>query len=124
MARSPAYDRFPDHKIEIETAEHGIRVVWQGHTVAETKRAKKLLEGEYPAVYYVPIDDADRSLLDRTDHSTHCPFKGDASYYSLRSGDNVDENAVWVYENPFDQVETIRDHLAFYADRVTIETEA
>lgn len=124
MARSSAYDRFPDHKIEIEDADHGVRVVWQGRTVAETRRAKRLLEGTYPAVYYVPIEDAERSLLARTDHTTHCPFKGDASYYSLCSGETVDENAVWVYEDPFDQVAAIRDHIAFYADRVTIETGA
>ena len=124
MARSTAYDQYPDHRIEIEPDDHTVRVVWRGHTVADTRRAKKLREGSYPPVFYVPIEDADRALLERTDHTTHCPFKGDASYYSLRSGDDLDENAVWVYEDPFDQVEGIRDHIAFYADRVTIEAEA
>ncbi len=124
MARSPAYDQHPNHRIEIEAADHAVRVLWNGHTVVDTKRGKKLLEGSYPAIFYMPIEDADRALLERTDHSTHCPFKGDASYYSLRSGDEVELNAVWVYEDPFDQVEAIRDHIAFYADRVTIESEA
>ena len=124
MARSPAYDQHPHHKVEIDSADHAVRVTWRGHTVVDTKRARKLLEGSYPPVFYLPIEDADRSLFERTDHSTHCPFKGDASYYSLRDGDAVDENAVWVYEDPFDQVEAIRDHIAFYADRVTLEVDA
>ncbi len=124
MARSTAFDQHPNHTIEIEPAERPVRVVWHGHTVAESQRAMKLLEGSYPPVFYLPIRDANPALLQRTAHSTHCPFKGDASYYSLRSGDDLDENAVWVYQDPFDQVEAIRDHIAFYADRVTIESEA
>jgi uncharacterized protein (DUF427 family) len=121
MARSPAYDEHPNHKIEIEANDYNVRVVWNGHTVAETRRAKRLLEGRYDPAFYIPIEDADRAFLERTQHSTHCPFKGDAGYYSLRSGDQIDENAVWVYEEPFDQVMAIRDHIAFYPDRVTIE---
>ena len=123
MARSTAYDEHPQHTIEIVPEAGAVTVTWQGRRVVHSTRALKMLEGRYPAVYYLPREDADLSLLARTTHSTHCPFKGDAAYYSLRSGDDESENAVWTYEDPFDQVASIRAHLAFYADRVTIDVD-
>ena len=121
MTRSTAYDRHPEHTVEIGAEPHAVKVTWQGHVVAETRAARLLREARYPAAYYVPISDVEASFLSKTDHSTHCPFKGDASYYTLVSDRTRDENAVWVYEDPFDQVEAIRDHVSFYPDRVTIE---
>ena len=123
MARSPAYEKFPQHKVEVAPEDHAVRVLWNGRVVADTKRGRRLDEGNYAPAYYVPIEDADPALLERTTHSTHCPFKGDASYYSLRDGETRDENAVWVYETPFDEVSSIRNHIAFYADRVTVEVD-
>ena len=123
MARSTAYDRFPEHTVEISAETYAVKVIWQGHLVADTQAARVLHEARYPAAYYLPIADADPALLSKTDHSTHCPFKGDASYYSLVADGVRDENAVWVYEDPFDQVEAIREHVSFYPDRVTIEAD-
>ena len=75
-------------------------------------------EGRYPPVYYLPRQDVRMDLLRRTGHHSHCPYKGDASYWTLRVGDREAENAVWSYADPFDQVAGIKDYLAFYQDRV------
>jgi uncharacterized protein (DUF427 family) len=88
--------------------------------IADTKDALSLRESTYPAVFYVPRKDVDMQLLQRTDKSTHCPYKGDASYYSIPMGGERLINAIWTYEQPFDAVAAIKDHLAFYADRVEI----
>jgi uncharacterized protein (DUF427 family) len=69
-------------------------------------------------VQYIPREDADLSLLTRTDNATHCPYKGDASYYSIKVGDRVAENAIWSYEQPFPAMAEIAEHLAFYSNRV------
>ena len=77
-----------------------------------------LFEAAYPAVQYVPREDADMSLLERTAHKTHCPYKGDANYFSIKTGDRTAENAVWTYEAPFPAVAEIAGYLAFYPSRV------
>ena len=121
MARSPAYDAHPEHVITVTPHPGRVKVRWRGRTVADTTQGLRMEEGRYPPVFYVPLAAVDSALLERTDHATHCPFKGDASYYSLCSDGARDENAVWTYEDPFDQVAAIRDHVAFYPDRVEIE---
>jgi uncharacterized protein (DUF427 family) len=88
--------------------------------VADTTAALELREASYPAVFYVPRSDADMTLLERTEHATYCPYKGDASYFTIRAGEAAAENAVWSYEQPHDAVAGIRDHLAFYPDSVEI----
>jgi uncharacterized protein (DUF427 family) len=108
----------PDHPITIEPASRRVVVTVGGKTVADSTRALVLKEAAYPAVFYIPREDADMSLLQRTDHSTHCPYKGDASYYSIPSGGARSTNAVWTYESPYDAVSPIQNHLAFYPDRV------
>jgi uncharacterized protein (DUF427 family) len=77
-----------------------------------------LREANYPAVVYVPRKDIDMTLLERTDHATYCPYKGDCAYFSIPAGGERAVNAVWTYENPYETVARIRDHLAFYPDRV------
>jgi uncharacterized protein (DUF427 family) len=89
-----------------------------GKTVVDTTEALTLREADYPAVQYVPRRDVDLSALARTDHTTHCPYKGDASYFSIPAGGNRSVNAVWSYETPHQAVEQIKDYLAFYPDRV------
>ena len=68
--------------------------------------------------FYIPRDDAEMTLLERSAHHTHCPYKGDASYYSIRVGDSIAQDAVWSYERPFPAVAAIGGYLAFYPDRV------
>src|SRR5215211_342199 len=114
----------PDHPITVMPHPKHVRVTFNGRTVADTTRALKLQEAHYKPVCYIPREDADMAMFERTAHATHCPYKGDASYYSLRAGDRVTENAVWSYEQPFSAVKEIAGHLAFYPDRVDAIEEA
>ncbi|CUS43171.1 MAG: DUF427 domain-containing protein [Pseudomonadota bacterium] len=111
----------PDHPITIEPNAARVRVTAGGRVIADTTESLVLREASYPAVFYIPRKDADMALLSRTDHHSYCPYKGDASYFSLPAGIDRAENAIWTYEAPYEAVARIRDHLAFYTDRVTIE---
>lgn len=86
-----------------------------GEILADTREALELREASYPPVYYVPRKDVRMERLTKTEHSSHCPFKGDASYFSIAGGA---ENAVWSYETPFDEVRAIEGALAFYGKKV------
>lgn len=108
----------PDHPITIEPNAKRVRVTLNGRIVADTSRALTLREANLPPVHYIPRENADMALFARTSHSTHCPYKGDASYYSLSIDGRTVENAVWSYETPYPAVAAIKDHLAFYPDRV------
>jgi uncharacterized protein (DUF427 family) len=108
----------PDHPITITPNPKRLRVTFAGQVVAETARALTLQEASYPPVQYIPREDADAALLKRTERSTHCPYKGDASYYSIEAGGRRAENAIWSYEAPFPAMQQIAGHLAFYPDRV------
>jgi uncharacterized protein (DUF427 family) len=108
----------PDHPISIEPNPDRIRVTLGGRIIADTRAALTLREANYPAVQYIPRGDVDMSLLERTDHATYCPYKGECSYYSIPAGGSRSTNAVWSYEAPYDAVAAIKDHLAFYPDRV------
>ncbi len=118
--RSTAWEEFPQHRIEIDDTPVELRIVHGGRVLAETTRGLLLREEDHPPVVYVPREDVRMDRLTRSDHSTHCPFKGDASYFDVRHDPNATQIA-WSYETPFDQMNAIRGHLAFYADRVTIE---
>jgi uncharacterized protein (DUF427 family) len=114
----------PDHPITITRNPHRVRVRFGGRVVADTTRALTLQEARYPPVQYIPREDADMGVLARTAHHTHCPYKGDASYFTLTAGERRAENAVWSYEQPFPAVAEIKEYLAFYPDRVdAIEEE-
>jgi uncharacterized protein (DUF427 family) len=108
----------PDHPITIRPTSERVRVTFNGVVVADTSRALVLQEASYKPVFYIPREDAQMALFSRTTHSTHCPYKGDASYWSIRSGPRTVDNAVWSYESPYDAMAPIKGHLAFYADRV------
>lgn len=109
------------HRITITPNPRRVRVSFNGTVVAETDRALTLAEGSLPAVQYVPREDARMAAFAPTDRRSHCPFKGDANYFSLSAGGRTAENAVWTYEAPFEQVADIAGRLAFYPDKVTIE---
>lgn len=111
------------HPITVTPHPGRVRVIFNGQTIAETSRALELKEASYPPVFYIPREDADMGALRRTAHATHCPYKGDAAYYSLLVAGRESANAVWSYEEPFPAVGGIRNHLAFYPNRVDrIET--
>jgi uncharacterized protein (DUF427 family) len=108
----------PDHPITIEPNPARIVVSVAGRTIADTREALSLREATYPTVLYVPRKDVDMTLLERTDHATYCPYKGDCSYFSVPVGGERSVNAVWTYEAPYPSVAEIKGHVAFYPDRV------
>jgi uncharacterized protein (DUF427 family) len=113
----------PDHPITIERNPAHITVSVGGRVVADTREALTLREASYPPVQYIPRKDVNMSLLERTQHSTYCPYKGDASYYSIPAGGQKSVNAIWTYEAAFPAVAAINEYVAFYPDRVDkIET--
>ena len=113
----------PDHPITIERNAHRVVVIVEGRAVADTRAALTLREASYPPVQYIPLKDVDTALLERTDHATYCPYKGDCSYYSIPTGGEKSVNAVWRYKAPFGAVAEIKDLVAFYPDRVDAITE-
>jgi uncharacterized protein (DUF427 family) len=114
----------PDHPITITPSGKHIRVLAGDLVIADTTHALALKEASYPEVLYIPRTDADLKLVEKTSRTTHCPYKGDASYYSISAGGKVLENAIWTYETPFPAMAEIKDYLAFYPDKVKIETVA
>jgi len=108
----------PKHPITVNPA--GVRVVVRVHdqVIADTTSALTLREADYPAVLYLPREDVDMSLLERSTSDSYCPFKGDAAYYSIPAAGEQGIDAVWTYEAPYDAVGAIKDHLAFYTNRV------
>jgi uncharacterized protein (DUF427 family) len=108
----------PDHPIAITRNPKRVRVTFGGRVVADSTNTLTLKEASYPAVHYVPRADADMSLLTPTAHSSHCPYKGDASYFTLHAGGATADNAVWSYEQPYPAMAEIAGHLAFYPNRV------
>ena len=111
----------PDHPITITANLKRVRVSADGVVIADTTQALTLKEASYPAVQYIPRADANLALLARTDRVTHCPYKGDANYFSIVADGRAIENAIWTYETPFPAMAEITGHLAFYPDRVKIE---
>ncbi len=116
--RSPGFARNPDYEIRLIPAPERVSVVVGGETVADSTRARVMLEAGHPPVYYFPRADVRMDLLRRTDHRTHCPYKGDASYWTIAVGDRVLDDAVWAYETPYAEMAELRDYVAFYWDRV------
>ena len=108
----------PDHPISIQRNPARVVVSVAGRVIADTRNALTLREADYPAVQYIPREDVDLTQLERTDHSTYCPYKGDSSYYSIPAGGKKSVNAVWSYEDPYPAVAQISGHVAFYPDRV------
>jgi uncharacterized protein (DUF427 family) len=110
----------PDHPITIEPNPNRVVVRFGDRVIADTTHALTLREARYPAVHYIPRQDADMAAFERSDHSTYCPFKGDASYFTIRLDNQRSVDAIWTYEAPYDAVAPIKDHLAFYPDRVSV----
>lgn len=112
----------PDHPIGISRFGRRVTVTADGDEIASSARALVLEEANYPPVHYIPREDADMDSLKPADHSTYCPYKGNASYFSIPALGERGRNAVWSYEAPYAAVADIAGYLAFYRDRVTIGT--
>jgi len=124
MNPAPGFKKYPQHRVETCPASVRVRVTYNGELIADTGDAVELHESMgpgkstvAPVVYYVPRKDVRMERLARTAHRTHCPFRGDASYFSVLDGP---ENAVWSYEAPYDEMLALKERLAFYPDRFQI----
>jgi uncharacterized protein (DUF427 family) len=114
----PIKEPGPDHPISIGHNPNRVLISVAGRVIVDTREALTLREASYPAVQYIPRKDVDMALLERTNHATYCPYKGDCAYFSIPFGGERSINAVWTYEDPYTAVVRIKDHLAFYPDRV------
>jgi uncharacterized protein (DUF427 family) len=123
MSEKPRKIPGPDHPITVTPNPARIVVTVAGKVVADSRNALTLREASYPPVQYIPRQDVDMAALQRTDHASYCPYKGDAAYYSIPAGGERTVNAVWTYEAPYDAVAEIKDHVAFYPNRVDSITE-
>jgi uncharacterized protein (DUF427 family) len=118
MQTRPMLTPGPDHPITISPNPDRVVVTLGGRVIADTRHALTLQEASYPAAQYIPRADVDMTLLHATAHTTYCPYKGDCSYFSIPLGGERSVNAVWSYERPYPAVAAVKDHLAFYPDRV------
>jgi uncharacterized protein (DUF427 family) len=108
----------PSHPITIERNANRVVVTLGGRVIADTREALTLREANYPPVHYIPREDIDMAGLARSATRTHCPYKGEAAYFSIPAGGQRSVDAIWTYEAPYDAVAEIKNHLAFYPDRV------
>ena len=123
MARSPGHRKWPDHQVREEHVDERVEVVFNGEKIAESRDVVKVVEDDQPARYYFPREDVVMSALERTETTTQCPFKGTAHYYSVRVGERVADDAVWTYEEPYEEHLDLQDRLAFdekLVDRIDI----
>ncbi len=110
----------PDHPIELTGAPGRMTATYEGHVIAQSDHVLLLREASYPPVAYFPRADVEMAYMSRTDKTTHCPYKGDASYYTLTMDGHIADNAVWTYETPYPAMDAIKDRLAFYPNAVTV----
>ena len=109
-----------DHPITIVPYAGRVVVRFGGEVVADTTNALELREASYRPVMYIPRTDANLQFFERSDHRTHCPYKGDANYFHLAAAGKRADNAVWSYEAPLESVKQIAGHVAFYPDKVSV----
>ena len=110
----------PDHPITITAKNARVQIAYNGHVIVDTRRALELKEASYKPVLYVPREDADMAFFSRTDHHSYCPYKGEASYFTLLMDGRFADNAVWTYETPYPAMAEIKDLIAFYPNQVEI----
>lgn len=110
----------PDHPITLTPAKTRWRAMFAGHVIADTRDAMVLKEAAYKPVVYFPREDVSLEYFSRTDRTTHCPYKGDAAYYTVLMDGQFADNAVWTYEEPYPAMEQIRGRLAFYPDKIEV----
>ena len=110
----------PDHPITITANPKRVRALFEGHEIADTRAALTLKEAAYKPVQYFPREDVAMDFLSRTAHTTHCPYKGDATYFTIARDGRIAENRVWTYEEPYEAMGLIRGYVAFYPDAVQI----
>ncbi len=119
--RESLYHRYPDYRVDLEANPEHVRVKLAGEVLADSRRTLIVRETKHEPVVYFPKEDVRFDRLERTDHESFCPFKGEACYWTIRVAGRVEENAVWGYETPFDEVSGLAGFVAFFPDRVEWE---
>ena len=114
----------PDHPITITSSGDRVVVRSGDATIADSRSTLVLREASYPPVRYIPLTDVDRSQLAASELTTYCPYKGDASYYSITRDADRGTDAIWFYDDPYPAVAEIKGHVAFYTDRVELSVDA
>ena len=118
MANSPGYKKWPDHNIIEEHPNKRVVVTFEGENIANSTSAIKVIEDNHPPRYYIPREDVNMDVLEPSDTTSHCPFKGTAHYYSIKAGDHQAADAIWSYEEPYDEHQDLKNYLAFYDEEV------
>jgi uncharacterized protein (DUF427 family) len=118
---APGFQKHPNYQVDITpTADH-VRILVGGQCVADSRRPLKVTETKHHPVWYLPLADVDADCIEATDHSTFCPFKGHASYWTVSIGDQLLRNSLWAYQDPYLECEPLKDHVGFYVDRFVLE---
>jgi uncharacterized protein (DUF427 family) len=120
--RESLYAKVPDYRVELKPNPKRVLIRLDGEVLVDSARSFEVCETKLPPILYFPREDVRMEHLERTDHETFCPFKGEASYWTLRVGEHSEANAAWSYEDPFDEVAGLKNYLAFYSDRVECES--
>ena len=118
---APGFGKHPDYQVAIEKTSDHVRVIVGDQVLLDTRAPLLVQESKHHPVWYLPFADIDESLVSATGHSTYCPFKGHASYWTIRVADQVLENSVWAYQDPYLECLPLKDHVAFYTDKVALE---
>ena len=115
---APGFATRPDYRVDLLPESRRVTVTFAGVTIADTKAALRCEETGHGPVFYVPEKDVRRDLIHATDHHTRCPYKGEASYWTIEADGKTAENAIWGYPTPYDEVEGLAGYYAFYPNRV------
>jgi uncharacterized protein (DUF427 family) len=117
MASSPGHKTWPHHRVIEERLEKRVVITFAGEKIANSTSAIKLIEDNCPPRYYVPREDVNMDVLERSRNTTECPFKGTARYYSIKIGNHRADDAVLSYEDPYDEHRDLKGRLAFYDEK-------
>ncbi len=117
---APGFIKYPDHEVRIEPFSGTVEVFSGTTRVAHSRRALQVFESRYQPVCYLPMDDVDQRLLNATTTDTYCPFKGHASYWSVDTPQGTTEDALWAYQEPYDECQALAGYVAFYREKVNV----
>ena len=122
MAESaPGFEKHPHYQVDIKRTDDHIRILLGEYCLADSRRPLMVTETKHHPVWYLPLADVDADAIESTTHSTFCPFKGHASYWTVKVADSTLENSLWAYRDPYLECEPLKDHVGFYMDRFVLE---
>ena len=122
MAESaPGFEKHPNYRVDVTATEDHVRILLGEHCLADSRRPLQVTETKHHPVWYLPLADVDENCIEATEHSTYCPFKGHASYWTVTVAEQVLPNSLWAYQDPYLECEALKDHVGFYMDRFVLE---